>query len=73
MQKVYLALLFLAIANGQYLANNLVVVNSAYYDIDIDFSADIGYYTTYGASASNVAVTQSYGLRFYSILNLNIA
>ena len=51
MQKVYLGLLLLAIANGKYLANNIFVYNSEYYDIDIDMSGDLGYYTTYGASA----------------------
>ena len=53
MQKVFLALALLcAIANGQYLLNNLVEVNSDYYDIDIDLTADIGYMTLYMAGST---------------------
>lgn len=58
MQKVFLALALLcAIANGQYLLNNLVEVNSDYYDIDIDLTADIGYMTLYMAGSTS---TQAY-------------
>ena len=74
MQKVLLALtLIAAVANGQYLLNNVFVFNSDYYNIDIDISGDIGYMTTYGATASATDVTESYGLRFYSLITANIA
>lgn len=83
MQKVFLALACLFVfANGQYLLNNLVELNTDYYDIDIDLMADIGYMTMYSAG-TGTAVTNSlaavstvyegYGLRFYSLITLNIA
>lgn len=78
MQKVLFALaLVLALSNGQYILNNIVEYNSDYYDIDIDLTADIGYMTMYGAgqgSAGSLAtVFESYSLRFYSLITLNIA
>ena len=44
MQKVLFALaLFAAFANGQFLLNNLLLISSPYYSIDIDLKADLGY------------------------------
>ena len=50
-------------------------MNSDAYDIDIDMSADLGYYTTYASTQTTapVLLTESYGLRFYALLTLNIA
>ena len=44
MQKLFLGIaLVLGISNGQYLLNNIAEVSSDFYDLDVDFSADIGY------------------------------
>ena len=44
MQKVLFALaLIAACANGQFLLNNLFLLTSPYYSIDIDLKADLGY------------------------------
>ena len=74
MQKLFLGIaLVLGISNGQYLLNNIAEVSSDFYDLDIDFSADIGYQTLYTAGATTTTVTESYGFEFYSLLTLNVA
>ena len=77
--RVLIALALLAVlANGQYIENGIVDVESEYYDLAIDLFGDIGYMTMYGAGEGTTGtittgVYESYGISFYSVISLTIA